>query len=69
MGYVPKADNEILSRLMDAGKYFYAVLKEYDIENNYAKVDIYMSYMDIIDAAKEVISVVRDIDTRSRFMS
>ena len=69
MGYVPKKDNEIISKLMDAGKYFYAILKEYDIENNYAKVDIYMSYMDIIDAAKDVISVVRDIDTRSRFVN
>lgn len=28
IGYIPRAQNEILSRLMDAGKYLYAVIQE-----------------------------------------
>lgn len=45
VGYVPKKDNLILARLMDAGKLLYAVVAEKHWENDWLRieVDIYMT--------------------------
>ncbi len=40
LGYVPERKNEIISRLMDAGKTIYAVIEKKEIKDNYLKIDI-----------------------------
>ena len=44
LGYVPRVNNKILARLMDAGKYLYGVvrLKEMDRSFHHIVVKIYM---------------------------
>ena len=45
VGYVPRSHNEVIARLMDAGKSVYAVAKNiYDTDENYHLifVEIYM---------------------------
>ena len=44
IGFVPRADNTILSRLMDAGKLLYAKVKSVDGGHNWLRIaiDIYM---------------------------
>ena len=45
LGYVPRENNPILARLMDAGKLIYGTLKK--IENNDSYIDVEMEiYMD-----------------------
>ncbi len=38
IGYVPRAKNEILSRLMDAGKLLYGTIYEKDFEGDWLKI-------------------------------
>jgi len=38
IGYVPRAKNEILARLMDAGKLLYATIYEKDFEGDWLKI-------------------------------
>lgn len=40
IGYVPRVDNTVLSRLMDAGKLLYAKVKSVDGEYNWLRIDI-----------------------------
>jgi hypothetical protein len=40
IGYIPKAKNEVIARLMDAGKQFYAVLEAKEWEGNWLRLDI-----------------------------
>ena len=40
IGFVPRADNTILSRLMDAGKLLYAKVKTVDGGYNWLRIDI-----------------------------
>jgi len=40
IGYVPKADNVIFSRLMDAGKMLFARITKKEIQGNWLKIDI-----------------------------
>lgn len=44
IGYVPKADNAVFSRLMDAGKMLFGKIKEKEINGNWVKIlmDIYL---------------------------
>ena len=39
-GYIPKNKNEVIARLMDAGKQFYAVLQAKEWEGNWLRLDI-----------------------------
>ena len=45
LGYVPRRDNQILARLMDAGKLLYAVIREKQRQENWLRIgiDIYMT--------------------------
>jgi hypothetical protein len=45
LGYVPKKNNEVIARLMDAGKLIYAVLEEHEEVGEWAKltIQIYMN--------------------------
>jgi HIRAN domain-containing protein len=40
LGYVPRAKNETLARLMDAGKFLCAKLKEQSRENRWVKINV-----------------------------
>ena len=40
VGYIPKAKNEVLARLMDAGKQFYAIISSNEMEGNWLKLEI-----------------------------
>ncbi len=40
VGYIPREKNEVLARLMDAGKQFYATISANEMEGNWLKLDI-----------------------------
>ena len=40
VGYIPKEKNEVLARLMDAGKQFYATIHAKEMEGNWLKLEI-----------------------------
>ena len=40
LGYLPQKKNEVVSRLMDAGKAIYAVIQKMEWKNQYLKIDI-----------------------------
>lgn len=40
LGYIPRDKNEMLARLMDAGKWFYAKVKNKEWEGNWLKIDM-----------------------------
>jgi hypothetical protein len=40
VGYIPKDKNEVLARLMDAGKQFYATINAKEMEGNWLKLQI-----------------------------
>ena len=40
IGYVPRDDNEIFSRLMDAGKLLFGRIANKEMEGNWLKIDI-----------------------------
>jgi len=40
VGYIPKEKNEVLARLMDAGKQFYATISAKEMEGNWLKLQI-----------------------------
>lgn len=54
VGFIPKKDNEVISRLMDSGKYFYCVITEVDTERLHANIEVYMSYKDVINQIDQV---------------
>ncbi|QXE20677.1 HIRAN domain-containing protein [Clostridium sp. 001] len=43
LGYVPKAKNEVISRLMDGGKLLYGIITEIEYEYLEISADIFMS--------------------------
>ncbi len=40
IGYIPRDKNEVIARLMDAGKAFFATIKAKDYEGNWLKIEI-----------------------------
>lgn len=40
VGYIPREKNEVIARLMDAGKTFFAVVKTKEWEGNWLRVDV-----------------------------
>ena len=40
VGYVPREKNEVIARLMDAGKEFYATIQAKEYEGNWMKLEI-----------------------------
>jgi hypothetical protein len=40
VGYIPRDKNEVIARLMDAGKQFFAVITAKDWEGNWLKLDV-----------------------------
>lgn len=54
LGFVPKRDNEIISRLMDSGRYFYCIVDKVDMERLHVDIKIYLSYKDIMNEVSQV---------------
>ncbi len=46
IGFIPKDKNQVLARLMDAGKQFYASITSKEIEGNWLKVEIQVMMKD-----------------------
>ena len=46
VGYIPKEKNQVIARLMDAGKAFYATIQAKEWEGNWLRLDVklYMKY-------------------------
>lgn len=40
IGFIPREKNEVIARLLDAGKKFYAVIKAKEWEGNWLKIEI-----------------------------
>jgi hypothetical protein len=40
VGYIPRDKNEVIARLMDAGKAFYTTVKAKEWEGNWLRLDI-----------------------------
>jgi HIRAN domain len=40
VGYIPKDKNEVIARLMDAGKQFYATIQAKEYEGNWLKLEV-----------------------------
>jgi hypothetical protein len=40
VGYIPREKNEVLARLIDAGKQFYAIISGREMEGNWLKLEI-----------------------------
>ncbi len=46
LGYIPRMDNEIFSRLLDAGKLLTGTVKEIDIDHDFYKIKIDINLVD-----------------------
>ena len=40
VGYIPKEKNQVIARLMDAGKAFYATIQAKEWEGNWLRLDV-----------------------------
>lgn len=58
IGYVPRHDNYILKQLLDSGKYLYGIIEDLDLDKNYMKIDVVLSYKDVILDIKEIMSMI-----------
>ncbi|MGX9757453.1 HIRAN domain-containing protein [Clostridioides difficile] len=60
IGYVPRKDNYILSNLLDGGKLLYCRVTEYNLDEDYIYINIYLSYKDVIETVENSLKMVLD---------
>ncbi|WP_026887302.1 HIRAN domain-containing protein [Clostridium beijerinckii] len=58
MGYVPKDNNLILKNLIDKGKYLYGKIEEISEDYSVIKIQIYLSYKDVIEEITSTLSLL-----------
>jgi hypothetical protein len=58
MGYVPKDNNLILKNLIDKGKYLYGKVEEISEDYSVIKIQIYLSYKDVIEEITNTLSLL-----------
>jgi hypothetical protein len=58
LGYIPKKENSLSQRLLDAGKYLYAIVDEFLEDSNKLDIDLYLSYRDVMENTNEVVSML-----------
>ncbi|OOM09264.1 HIRAN domain-containing protein [Clostridium saccharobutylicum] len=58
IGYIPKEDNVVLNNLINNGKYIYGSIKEMTNNYEYIKIDLYLSYKDVIDEITTTLSLL-----------
>ncbi len=46
VGYIPRDRNEVIARLMDAGKQFYATIEAKEMEGNWLKLEVVVMMKD-----------------------
>ncbi|MCC0680435.1 HIRAN domain-containing protein [Clostridioides sp. ES-S-0005-03] len=60
IGYVPRKDNYILSNLLDGGKLLYCRVTEYNLDEDYIYINVYLSYKDVIETVENSLKMVLD---------
>lgn len=63
IGFVSRRDNFILSNLLTGGKYLFCKIKEYDLESNYIRIRVYLSYKDVIESINDTILMINGSST------
>lgn len=58
IGYIPKNENNVLSNLLKGGKYIYAVLEEYNLNEAYIRIKVYLSLKDVLDYCENTIELI-----------
>lgn len=58
LGYIPRKDNYILKNLMEDKKKLYGIIEDVNLDENLIRIDVYLSYDDVIDAVKEIMSMI-----------
>lgn len=58
IGYIPKEDNVVLNNLINNGKYIYGSIKEITNNYEYIKIDLYLSYKDVMDEITSTLSLL-----------
>ncbi|MBE6070789.1 MAG: DNA-binding protein [Clostridium butyricum] len=58
LGYIPKRDNVIIKNLMDNKKYIYGYVKNIDEDYNDIKIDLYLSYEDVLEEITDTLSLL-----------
>uniref|UniRef100_UPI00058BC4EC HIRAN domain-containing protein n=1 Tax=Clostridium polynesiense TaxID=1325933 RepID=UPI00058BC4EC len=59
IGYVPKKSNFILKNLLDGGKYLYGIIKEVNLDTDYIRLRVYLSYEDVIEETKSMLFMLK----------
>ena len=63
IGFISRQDNFILSNLLRGGKYLFCKIKEYNLENNYIRIRVYLSYKDVIESINDTILMINGSNT------
>jgi len=63
IGFISRRDNIILNNILRGGKYLYCKIKEYNLENNYIRIRVYLSYKDIIESINDAILMINGTNT------
>lgn len=58
IGYIPKTENFILKNLMDNNKYLYGYIKSINSDYDDIKIDLYLSYEDILEEITNTLSLL-----------
>lgn len=58
LGYIPKSENFILKNLMDNNKYIYGYIKSISDDYTDIKIDLYLSYEDILEEITDTLSLL-----------
>lgn len=63
IGFISRQDNFILSNLLRGGKYLFCKIKEYNLENNYIRIRVYLSCRDVIESISDTILMLNGTNT------
>lgn len=63
IGFISRQDNFVLSNLLKKGKYLFCKIKEYDLENDYIRIRVYLSYKDVIESINDTILMINGGNT------
>jgi len=63
IGFISRRDNFVLSNLLKSRKYLFCKIKEYDLENNYIRIRVYLSYKDVIESINDTILMLNGSNT------
>ncbi|MBW6410040.1 HIRAN domain-containing protein [Clostridium weizhouense] len=63
IGYVPQNNNLILKNLIDNGKYLYGIINKLSYNYEDIKINVYLSYKDVINEITTTLSLLSNRDT------